>query len=430
MSWPHRHDRETTTLLSAHQGEEEARTLDGWRERGGYEALEQALGMEPDEITSVVKDAGLRGRGGAGFPTGVKWSFMPGEGDGPHYLACNADESEPGAFKDREILRWTPHLLIEGCMIAARAIRAEHVYVYVRGEFFPAIRILNRAVTEAYEDGWIGEDVRGSGWGCDLTVHVGAGAYIAGEETGMLSSLEGKRAEPKIKPPFPAQSGAFGQPTTVNNVETLASVPAIVRNGADWYRQWGTEKSPGTKMFCCSGHLERPGNYELELGMSLKDVVFDVCGGVPEGREVRAVIPGGSSTAMLSREELDVATTYEDLQEAGSALGTASPIVMDESTCLLKAMRRIAHFYAHESCGQCVQCREGTAWVTKILRRIEDGDGKMEDIDNLYDLCEQLTGRTICVLADSVVFPLKSSLEKFRDEYEAHILRDACTATG
>ena len=430
MSWPHRHDRETTTLLSEHQGEEEARTLDGWRERGGYEALEQALGMEPDDITSVVKDAGLRGRGGAGFPTGVKWSFMPAEGAGPHYLACNADESEPGAFKDREILRWTPHLLIEGCMIAARAIRAEHVYVYVRGEFFPAIRILNRAVTEAYEAGWIGEDVRGSGWGCDLTVHVGAGAYIAGEETGMLSSLEGKRAEPKIKPPFPAQSGAFGQPTTVNNVETLASVPAIVRNGADWYRQWGTEKSPGTKMFCCSGHLERPGNYELELGMPLKDVVFDVCGGVPGGREVRAVIPGGSSTALLSREELDVATTYEDLQEAGSALGTASPIVMDESTCLLKAMRRIAHFYAHESCGQCVQCREGTAWVTKILRRIEHGDGKMEDIDNLYDLCEQLTGRTICVLADSVVFPLKSSLEKFRDEYEAHILRDACTATG
>jgi NADH-quinone oxidoreductase subunit F len=428
VSWPHRHDRETTTLLSEHHGDEEARTLDGWLDRGGYEALREAVAMDPDEITARVKDSGLRGRGGAGFPTGVKWTFMPEESDEPHYLACNADESEPGAFKDREIMRWTPHLLLEGCLIAARAIRAEHVYVYVRGEFFPVIEHLNRAVAEAYEEGFVGDDVMGSGWGCDVTVHVGAGAYIAGEETGMLASLEGRRAEPRVKPPFPAQSGAFGSPTTVNNVETLASVPGIVLNGPDWYRQWGSEESPGTKLWCCSGHLERPGNYELELGVPMKDIVFDVCGGPPEGRDVRAVIPGGSSTAMLSGDELDVRTTYEDLQEAGSALGTASPIVMDESTCLLRAMRRIAHFYAHESCGQCVQCREGTAWVTKILERIEAGDGKMEDIDTLYDLCDQLTGKTICVLADSVVFPLRSSLEKFRDEYEAHILRDACTA--
>jgi NADH-quinone oxidoreductase subunit F len=428
VSWPHRHDRETVTRLSRFQGEEDAATLEGWLERDGYEALRKAVEMQPDEIVQVVKDSGLRGRGGAGFPTGVKWSFMPRKGDRPHYLACNADESEPGAFKDREILRWTPHLLVEGCLIAARAIRAEHVYVYVRGEFFPAIEILNRAVSEAYEHGFAGEDVAGSGWSCDVTVHVGAGAYIAGEETGMLASLEGRRAEPRVKPPFPAQSGAFGEPTTVNNVETLSSVPGILLNGADWYRQWGSEKSPGTKMWCCSGHLERPGNYELELGMPLEDVVYDVCGGVPDGRDVRAVIPGGSSTAMLSADELAVPTTYEALQEAGSALGTASPIVMDESTCLLGAMRRIAHFYAHESCGQCVQCREGTAWVTKILERIEHGDGKMQDIDTLYDLCEQLTGKTICVLADSVVFPLRSSLDKFREEYEAHILRDACTA--
>ena len=369
MSWPHRHDRETVTRLSRFQGEEEAATLEGWLERDGYQALRKAVEMEPDEIVQEVKDSGLRGRGGAGFPTGVKWSFMPQKGDRPHYLACNADESEPGAFKDREILRWTPHLLVEGCLIAARAIRAEHAYIYVRGEFFPVIEILNRAVSEAYEHGFAGEDVAGSGWSCDVTVHVGAGAYIAGEETGMLASLEGRRAEPRVKPPFPAQSGAFGEPTTVNNVETLSSVPGILLNGADWYRQWGSERSPGTKMWCCSGHLERPGNYELELGMPLEDVVYDVCGGVPGGRDVRAVIPGGSSTAMLSADELAVPTTYEDLQEAGSALGTASPIVMDESTCLLRAMRRIAHFYAHESCGQCVQCREGTAWVTKILPR-------------------------------------------------------------
>ena len=431
MAFPHTHELEERTLLSRHMGQEESRTLDGWRQAGGYGALEEALEMEPDEITTVVKESGLRGRGGAGFPTGVKWSFMPEKRDGEaHYLACNADESEPGAFKDREIMRWTPHLLIEGCLIAARAIRAEHAYIYVRGEFFPVIRILNRAVTEAYEAGYIGADVMGSGWSCDLTVHIGAGAYIAGEETGMLSSLVGGRAEPRVKPPFPAQSGLFGQPTTVNNVETLASVPMIVRNGADWYRQWGTEDSPGTKLWCCSGHLQRPGNYELPLGVPLKDIVYDVCGGPAGGRSVRAVIPGGSSTALLTADELDVATTYEALQEAGSALGTASPIVMDESTCIVRAMRRVAHFYAHESCGQCVQCREGTAWVTKILRRIEDGDGELEDLDTLYDLCEQLTGKTICVLADSVVFPLKSSLDKFRDEYEAHIRRDSCTATA
>ncbi len=428
MAWPHRHEREATTRLSRHMGDPEARTLDGFRARGGYEGLRRALGMTPEEIVGVVKDSGLRGRGGAGFPTGIKWSFMPEKNGKPHYLCCNADESEPGAFKDREILRWTPHLLIEGCLIAARAIRAEHAYVYVRGEFFPVIRELNQAVEEAYGAGLIGEDVLGSGWGCELTVHVGAGAYIAGEETGLMASLQGGRAEPWVKPPFPAQRGVFGMPTTVNNVETLAAVPMIVTEGPGWYRQWGTEKSPGTKLWCCSGHLNRPGNYELPLGVPLKDIIYDVCGGVPDGRPVRAVIPGGSSTAFLTADELDCPTTYEGLKEAGSALGTASPIVMHEGTCLLAAMRRIAHFYAHESCGQCVQCREGTAWVTNILRRIEAGDGRMEDLDTLYDLCEQLTGKTICVLADSVVFPLKSSLDKFRDEYEAHIRRDACTA--
>jgi NADH-quinone oxidoreductase subunit F len=377
--------------------------------------------MDPGEITTVVKDSGLRGRGGAGFPTGLKWSFMPQEKSGPHYLCCNADESEPGAFKDREILRWVPHLLIEGCLIAARAIRAEHAYIYVRGEYFPFTSILNDAVVEAYEAGYIGRDILGSGWDCDLTVHIGAGAYIAGEETGLMSSLTGGRAEPKIKPPFPAQSGVFGKPTTVNNVETLAAVPMIVVNGADWYRQWGTEKSPGTKLWCCSGHLVRPGNYELALGVPLKDVIYDVCGGAPDGKKIKAVIPGGSSTAMLTADELDVPSTYEGLQEAGSSLGTASPIVLNEDTNIVRATRRIADFYAHESCGQCVQCREGTAWVAKILKRIEDGDGRLSDLDTLYDLCEQLTGRTICVLADSVVFPLRSSLDKFRDEYEALI---------
>jgi NADH-quinone oxidoreductase subunit F len=429
MAYPYRDDRETTTILSRHMGEPEARTLSGWLERGGYEALRKAVQMEPDEITDVVKESGLRGRGGAGFPTGMKWSFMPGEPSGPHYLCANADESEPGAFKDREIMRWTPHLLIEGCLIAARAIRAQHVYIYVRGEFFPVIRILNQAVVEAYEAGYLGENVCESGWDCDLTVHIGAGAYIAGEETGLMSSLMGGRAEPWMKPPFPAQRGVFGAPTTVNNVETLASVPGIVMNGPAWYRGWGSDKSPGTKLWCCSGNLTKPGNYELELGLPLGEIIHDVCGGPPEGRGVKAVLPGGSSTAFLTADELDCVTTYEGLQEAGSALGTASPIVLDETAEIVPAMRRIAQFYAHESCGQCVQCREGTAWITKILRRIEEGDGEPRDLDTLYDLCDQLTGRTICVLADSVVFPLRSSLDKFRHEYEALMRRSASVAT-
>ncbi|MDT8435339.1 MAG: NADH-quinone oxidoreductase subunit NuoF [Gemmatimonadota bacterium] len=423
MGYPHSHDLEVGTILSRHFGDPEARRLETWTGLGGYEGLRKAVEMDPGEITAVVKDSGLRGRGGAGFPTGLKWSFMPQEPDGPQYLCCNADESEPGAFKDREILRWVPHLLIEGCLIAARAIRAEHVYIYVRGEYFPFTRILNDAVVEAYGNGYLGRNILGSGWDCDLTVHIGAGAYIAGEETGLMSSLVGGRAEPRVKPPFPAQSGVFGRPTTVNNVETLAAVPMILVNGADWYRQWGTEKSPGTKLWCCSGHLERPGNYELPLGVPLKDVIYDVCGGIPGGRKLKAVIPGGSSTAMLTADELDIPTTYEGLQEGGSSLGTASPIVMDDSTNIVRAMRRIADFYAHESCGQCVQCREGTYWAARILKRIERGEGRMSDLDTLYDLCEQLTGRTICVLADSVVFPLRSSLDKFRPEYEALIRR-------
>ena len=423
MGYPYSHDLEVGTPLSRHFGDERARTLEGWKELGGYATLPKALEMEPDAITDVVKNSGLRGRGGAGFPTGVKWSFMPKEPTGAHYLCCNADESEPGAFKDREILRWVPHLLIEGCLIAARAIRAEHVYIYVRGEFFPFSGILRDAVVEAYEGGYVGESILGSGWNCDVTVHLGAGAYIAGEETGLMSSLMGGRAEPWIKPPFPAQSGAFGRPTTVNNVETLAAVPMIVAEGADWYRQWGTEKSPGTKLWCCSGHLGRPGTYELPLGVNLRDVIYEVCGGAPNGKKIKAVIPGGSSTAMLTADELDCSGCYEGMAAAGSALGTASPIVMNEDTNIVRAMRRIAQFYAHESCGQCVQCREGTSWTAKILHRIEEGDGTVEDLDTLYHLCEQMTGRTICPLADSVVFPLLSSLDKFRDDYEALIKR-------
>jgi len=423
MAYPYVSDREVR-VISEYFGDPAARTLEGARERGRYEALQQALEMERDDVTEVVKASGLRGRGGAGFPTGVKWSFMPKDSGKPHYLCCNADESEPGTFKDRELMRWDPHQVIEGCLIAAYAIRAEHVYIYCRGEFFEASAVLGRAIEEAYEAGLAGEDILGSGVTIDVTIHLGAGAYICGEETGLMNSLEGRRGQPRVKPPFPAAVGVFGMPTTVNNVETLSAVPHIVKNGAEWYRQWGTEKSPGTKLFCVSGHVKKPGNYELPLGFALTELIDDVCGGIRDGHELKAVIPGGSSVPILSAEECaSCSLDYEGVQEAGSMLGCASVIVMDEPTDIVKQVRRMAYFYAHESCGQCTPCREGSAWVTKILRRIEDGRGTEEDLDTLVELGEQMTGTTICVLSDSVAAPVVSSIEKFREEYLALIRR-------
>ena len=421
MAYPYTHEKEVR-LLSKHFGEPEARTLEGWKARGGYEALAKALETDRETIIEEVKEAGLRGRGGAGFPAGVKWSFMPKEGNKPHYLLCNADESEPGTFKDRELLRWTPHQVIEGMLIAAYAIRAEHSYVYCRGEFFETTQILARAVEEAYEAGFLGDDIMGSGVKMDLTVHVGAGAYICGEETGLMNSLEGRRGQPRVKPPFPAQAGYRGMPTTVNNVETLASVPFIVENGAEAYRQYGTEQSPGTKLYCVSGHVQRPGNFELPLGFPMMELIEDVCGGMREGRTLKGVIPGGSSVPILSAEECQgCELSYEGVAEAGSQLGCASVIVMDDSTDIVKQVRRMVGFYAHESCGQCTPCREGSAWVEKILRRIEDGRGTEEDLDTLVEVTTQMTGTTICVLSDSVAAPVQSSIEKYRDEYLARI---------
>ena len=423
MGYPYSHDSEVP-LLTEHFGDPEARTLAGWKARGGYAALEKALAMSPADVIEVVKESGLRGRGGAGFPAGIKWSFMPREREKPHYLCCNADESEPGTFKDRELIRWTPHQLIEGCLIAAQAIQAEHVYVYCRGEFFEATQVFARAVEEAYEAGIIGADVMGSGHTIDLTVHVGAGAYICGEETGLMNSLEGRRGEPRIKPPFPAAAGVFGMPTTVNNVETLCAVPHILANGGEWYRQWGTEKSPGTKIFCVSGHVRRPGNYELPLGFPLSELIHDVCGGIRDDNALKAVIPGGSSVPFLSEPECaDCMLDYEGVVDSGSMLGCASVIVMDEKTDIVHQVRRMAEFYAHESCGQCTPCREGSDWVVKILSRIEDGRGTEEDLDTLMEITQQMTGTTICVLSDSVAAPVQSSIEKFRDEYLALIRR-------
>ncbi len=421
MAYPYTHKKEVR-LLSRGWGDPRSRTVGGWRALGGYEGLSRALELGREAVVETVKASGLRGRGGAGFPTGLKWSFMPKEKTGPHYLCCNADESEPGTFKDREILRWTPHQLIEGCLIAAYAIQADHAYIYCRGEFFETNQVLARAVEEAYEAGLAGENILGSGVTIELTVHQGAGAYICGEETALMSSLEGDRGLPRVKPPFPAASGAFGRPTTINNVETLAAVPHIVRNGGEWYRQWGTEKSPGTKLFCVSGHVNRPGNFELPMGFPMEELIEDVCGGIRGGRQLKAVIPGGASVPVMDAADCEgCRLCYEGVQEKGSMLGCASVIVMDEATNIVKQVRRMVDFFAHESCGQCTPCREGTTWIARTLRRIEDGQGTEEDLDTLVELGEQMTGTTICVLSDSAAAPVISSIEKFRGDYLALI---------
>ena len=423
MAYPYVSDLEVR-VISKYFGDPAHRRIDTYVERGGYKALEKALALEPDAVTDEIKASGLRGRGGAGFPTGIKWSFMPKEPTRPHYLLCNADESEPGTFKDRELMRWDPHQLIEGCLIGAYAIRAQHVYIYSRGEFFEVNQILARAVEDAYAKGYAGEDILGTGTTIDITVHQGAGAYICGEETGLMSSLEGDRGEPRVKPPFPAAVGVFGMPSTINNVETLATVPHIVLNGGEWYRQWGTEKSPGTKLFCVSGHVRKPGNYELPLGFPLIDLIENVCGGIRDGNRLKAVIPGGSSVPLINAEDArNCELDYEGCVEVGTMLGCASVIVMDHKADIVKQIRRMVDFYAHESCGQCTPCREGSAWTARILRRIEEGQGTEEDLDTLMEMTEQMVGTTICVLSDSIAAPVQSSINKFRDDYLALIRR-------
>jgi NADH-quinone oxidoreductase subunit F len=423
MAYPYVSDREVR-MLSKNFGDPSARRIDTYVERGGYRALRKAFEMGSDTVTEEVKTSGLRGRGGAGFPAGVKWSFMPKEPTKPHYLLCNADESEPGTFKDRELLRWDPHQVLEGVLIAAYAIRAKQAYVYCRGEFFETTQILARALEDAYQKGYAGKDILGSGVDIDVTIHVGGGAYICGEETGLMNSLEGRRGQPRIKPPFPAAVGVFGMPSTVNNVETLSAVPHIVTHGGDWYRGFGTERSTGTKLFCVSGHVALPGNYELPLGFPLMELIEDVCGGMRDGNKLKAVIPGGSSVPILTAAECqNVNLDYESVAEAGSQLGCASVIVMDHKTDIVKQVRRMVQFYAHESCGQCTPCREGTAWMTKILLRIEEGRGTEEDLDTLLAMCRQMTGTTICVLSDSAAAPVESSINKFKEEYLALIRR-------
>jgi NADH-quinone oxidoreductase subunit F len=430
MGYPHAPHPRETLVLSKYFGDRDAIGLDGWRTRGGYAALEKALGMTPAEIVQIVKDSGLRGRGGAGFPTGLKWSFMkPGDGK-PHYLCCNADESEPGTFKDREIMRWTPHALIEGCAIGSYAIGAETCYIYIRGEFTEPLARMEAAVREARAAGIIGPNAMGTGKRVDVWVHKGAGAYICGEETALMNSIEGRRGNPRIKPPFPAVAGVFGQPTTINNVETLAAVPHILTNGADWYKQMArpdNPKSTGTKLWSVCGNVARPGNYEVVMGFPFKDFLYDLCGGPPPGRKFKAVIPGGSSVPIMNMEEAEAAVMdYEGMVAKGSMLGSAGCIVIDDAQCMVKQIARLARFYAHESCAQCTQCREGTAWTTKIMERIEAGEGTMEDLDTLLEIGENMTGKTICVLSDSCAVPVVSGIQKWRHEFEAHITGKRC----
>jgi NADH-quinone oxidoreductase subunit F len=391
-------------------------------QRGGYVALKKAIAMAPDEIIDEVKASGLRGRGGAGFPTGMKWSFMPKDTTKPHYLCCNADESEPGTFKDREILRWTPHALIEGCAIAQLAIRAETTYIYIRGEFTEPYHILVRAVEEAYANGVLGMNALGSGKRIDIVVHRGAGAYICGEETAMMNSIEGRRGNPRIKPPFPAVAGLFGMPTTINNVETLAAVPAIINQGAAWYSKLSlsSPKSTGTKLISVCGHIRRPGTYEITLGLPMKELIYDLCGGMLPGRTLKAVIPGGASVPIMTPEEVEnCPTDYEGIVAHGSMLGSGGMIVMDDSTDLVYVIMRLARFFAHESCAQCTNCREGTAWTTRVLERLLAGEGKASDLDLLLDLSENMTGKTICVLSDSCAAPVVSGIHKFRADFDA-----------
>jgi NADH-quinone oxidoreductase subunit F len=427
MGYPHPSHEKETVLLSQYFGDAEARTYDGWVKRGGYEGLKKALSMEHNEVIDIVKASGLRGRGGAGFPTGLKWSFMPREKTRAHYLCCNADESEPGTFKDREILRWTPHALIEGCALAQHAIRAEVCYIYIRGEFTEPYKIMEKAVAEAYENGVLGKNAMGSGKQIDIYLHRGAGAYICGEETALMNSLEGRRGNPRIKPPFPAASGVFGMPTTINNVETLCVPPHIMNRGAEWYSSHclSNEKSKGTKLFSVCGHVEKPGNYEVTMGFPLKDLIYDCCGGIKGGRELKACIPGGSSVPILNREETESCLMdYEGCVEAGTMLGSGGAIVFDDTTDMVYQVMRLARFYAHESCAQCTQCREGTAWTTRILERILAGEGEAKDLDLLLELAENMTGKTICVLSDSCAAPVVSGIAKFRPEFEAYIAKN------
>ena len=398
--------------------------IDIYESHGGYEMLRKALSLKPEEVTEEVKKSNLRGRGGACFPTGLKWTFMPKQTEKPKYLCVNGDESEPGTFKDRQILEFNPHLLIEGTIIACYAMGITTAYLYVRGEYAHWIDLVQKAVDDAYAKGYLGQNILGSGFSSNLYIHRGAGAYICGEESALMNSIEGKRGYPRVKPPFPAQNGLWGCPTTINNVETICNVPLILRMGWEAYAKIGAPKHPGPILVGVSGHVNKPGVYEMPTGVLLTDIIDRYAGGMRKGKKIRAVIPGGSSTMIMRGEAIGGVTMDADgLKAAGSSVGTAGMIVMDEDTDMIKVISRIAHFYHHESCGQCTPCREGTGWMLKILERFEKCEARMEDIDLLLDIANNIEGNTICALGDAAAWPVQSMIKRFREEFEARVMQ-------
>ncbi len=404
-----------------------AGSFDDYQKVGGYTAFEKVLKEDsPEKVIEIVKKSGLRGRGGAGFPAGLKWSFIPKDHAGPRYLCCNADESEPGTYKDRQLMERDPHQMLEGIAICCYAIGAATAYIYIRGEFDLGAEILERAIQEAYKAKVIGKNIFGTRFNLDIIVHRGAGAYICGEETALLESIEGKRGKPRIKPPFPAINGLYQEPTVINNVETLANLPHIILKGPEWFASIGTEKSSGTKIYSVSGHVKRPGNYEAPMGVPLREIIYEFAGGIRGDKQLKAVIPGGASAPFMTPEQLDTPMDFESVAAAGSMLGSAAITVMDEDTCIVWAAMNLAEFFHHESCGQCTPCREGSAWVLQILRRIEHGLGRPGDIDQLESLSRRIGGKTVCAFGDAEIGPILSTTKHFRSEYERHIREKGC----
>ncbi len=414
-----------TPVLSAHWDQADSFTIDGYKRNGGYTAVAKALAMQPDEVIQLVKDSGLRGRGGAGFPTGSKWGFIPQGDNKEHYLVVNADESEPGTCKDTPLLMANPHVLVEGIIIGSYAIRANHAFIYIRGEVTHVVRRVQQAITDAYAAGLLGKNILGKGFDLELVLHVGAGAYICGEETALLDSLEGFRGQPRLRPPFPAIAGLYAKPTVVNNVESIASVPAIINNGVAWFTEMGTEKSKGFTLYSLSGHVNNPGQFEAPLGITLRELL-ELAGGVRKGNKLKFWTPGGSSTPIFTDQHLDVPLDYEGVAAAGSMLGTKALQIFDETTCVVRAVLRWTEFYKHESCGKCTPCREGTWWLVQVLKDLEAGRGTEADLDKLLDLCDNIMGRSFCALADGAASPIISSLKYFRQEYLDHLSAGAC----
>jgi len=413
-------------VLTSFVREPNSFTLDVALTHGAYEGLRKALTMQPGQVIDMVKASGLRGRGGAGFPAGMKWGFVPKDSPKPKYVCCNADESEPGTFKDHVLMERNPHLVFEGCAIACYAIGAKVAYIYIRGEFHHVADVLEASIAEAKARGYLGQNIFGSGFDCDIHVHRGAGAYEAGEESALLESLEGKRAQPRLRPPFPAIVGLYGCPTIINNVETLSNVPAIITKGPEWFAALGPDKNGGPKLYCISGHVERPGVYEATMRTTLRELIYDYAGGIKNGRTLKAVIPGGSSTPVLLPDAIDCEASFDGVAKAGSMLGSAAMIVMDDTTCMVWAAANLIHFYRHESCGKCTPCREGADWMLKILLKIERGEGEMRDLDLLQSVANNITGKTLCPFGDAEVAPVLSTLQHFRHEYEAHIREGRC----